>query len=50
MHHERITKVDRRKIDYLGYVDIKFPVSKKDSSKIVQRNNTCLDVFCYEND
>ena len=34
----------------LIYVDIKFPVSKKDYSKIEQKNNICINMFCYEND
>ena len=34
----------------LIYVDIKFPVSKKDYSKIGQKNNICINIFCYEND
>ena len=31
------------------YADIKFPVSKKDYCKIEQKNNICINVFCYEN-
>ena len=34
----------------LKYQDIKFPVSKKDYKKIEQKNNICINVFCYEND
>ena len=30
IHLERITKADRRMVNNLDYVDIKFPVSKKD--------------------
>ena len=37
-------------INGLDYVDIKFLVSKKDYCKIEQKNNTCINVFCYEND
>ena len=32
------------------YVDIKFPVSKKDYSRIEKENNVCVNAFCYEND
>ena len=37
-------------VNDLGYVDIKFSVSKKDYSKIEQKNSICINVFCYEND
>ena len=29
---------------------IKFPVSKKDFCNIEQRNNICINVFCYKYD
>ena len=47
---ERVKKADIRMINGLDYVDIKFLVSKKDYCKIEQKNNTCINVFCYEND
>ena len=31
-------------------LDYKFPVSKKDYSKIEKKGNICITVFCYEND
>ena len=34
----------------LDYKDIQFPVSKKDYSKIEQKNNICINVFYYEID
>ena len=37
----------KRMINDLDYVDIKFLVSKKDYSKIEQKNNICINVFCY---
>ena len=37
-------------INDLDYGGIKFPVSKKDFSKTEQKNNICINVFCYEND
>ena len=49
-HPERITKADKRMVNGLDYVDIKFPVSKKDYSKIKQKNNICINIFCYGND
>ena len=30
-------------------LNIKFSVSKKDYTKIEQKINTCMNVFCYEN-
>ena len=32
------------------YEGIKFPVSKKDFSKIEKENNICINIFSYEND
>ena len=49
IHPERITKADRRMVNDLDYVDITFPVSKKNYSKIEQNNNICIDLFSYEN-
>ena len=46
----RITKVDKTKANNLYYKEIKFPASKKDYKKIEQKNNICINVFCYEND
>ena len=37
-------------VNDLHYVDVKFPVSKKDYSKIEWKNSTCINIFCYEND
>ena len=34
----------------LDYKGIDFPVSSKDFSKIEQKNNICINVFCYENE
>ena len=36
-------------VNDLNYEGIDFPVSKKDYSKIEQKNNICINVFCYEN-
>ena len=33
----------------LHYEGIEFPVSVNDYSKIQQKNNICINVFCYEN-
>ena len=48
MHPQRMTKADRKMVNDLDYVNIKFPVSKKDYSKIEQKNSICISVFCYE--
>ena len=36
-------------VNDLCYVDIKFPVSKMDHSKVEQKNSICINVFCYKN-
>ena len=48
IHPERITKVDKRLINYLDYEGITFPVSKKVIEKIEKKNNIWINVFCYE--
>ena len=35
-------------VNDLDYRGIEFPVSKKDCSRIEQKNNICINVFCYE--
>ena len=47
--HERIKKVDKTMADNLDCKGIYFPVSKKDYEKIEQKNNICINVFCYGN-
>ena len=36
-------------VNDLDYEGIEFTVSQKDYSKIEQKNNICINVFCYEN-
>ena len=48
IHPARITKEDENIVNDLDYEGIKFPVSKKDISKIGRQNNICINVFCYE--
>ena len=36
-------------VNDLGYEDIKFSASKKDFGKIENKNNVCINTFCYEN-
>ena len=47
---QRITKSDKKMVNYLYYRGINFSLSKKDYSKIEKKNNICMKVFCYEND
>ena len=49
-HPERMTKADKTMVNDFDYEDIKFPVSKKDFSKIEQKNNICINVLYYENE
>ena len=49
-HPERTTKADKNMINDLDYEGIKFLVSKTNYLKIEQKNNICINVFCYEND
>ena len=35
-------------INDLDYKVVEFSVSKSDYCKIEQRNNICINVFCYE--
>ena len=34
-------------VNDLDYEGIEFPVSKNDYCKIEQKNNICINVFCY---
>ena len=36
-------------VNDVDYVDVKYPVSKKDYCKIEQNNSICINVFSYEN-
>ena len=37
-------------INDLDYKGVGFPVPKKDFSKIENKNNICINVFCYKNE
>ena len=37
-------------INDIDYEGIKFVVSKKDFSKIGQKSNICINIFCFENE
>ena len=49
IRHLNSLKIHPQKIvSNLDYSDIKFPFSKKNYSKTEQKNNICINVFCYE--
>ena len=50
IHSERIAKEDKNTINDLDYEGIKMPVSKQDFSRLEKKNNTCINVFCHENE
>ena len=35
-------------VNDLDYEGVKFPVFQKDYCKIEQKNNICINVFCYK--
>ena len=41
--------MNKELVNDLNYDGIKFPVDKKDFSKIDKKNNICIDVFYHEN-
>ena len=48
-HPQRIKKTDKKIAEKLDYDGIEFPVQEKDFRKIEVKNNTCINVFGYEN-
>ena len=48
-HPERILKTDKKIAEKLRYQGIEFPVQEKGFNKIEVKNNTCINVFGYEN-
>ena len=49
IHPERIIKAYKNVINDLNYEGIELPESRKDYWEIKQKNNICINVFCYEN-
>ena len=49
-HPRRIKQNYRRLASNLSYERIAFPVQEKDCNKIEVQNNTCINVFGYENE
>ena len=46
---QRLTKEDKEIVSKIDHEGINFPISKKDYYKTEIQNNTCINVFCYEN-
>ena len=46
---ERITQIDKELANDFNYDEIEFHVNKGDFSRIITKNNICINVFCYEN-
>ena len=49
IHSERFTQNDKKLANGLDYYGIKFPVREKGFCKIENKNNICINVYCYEN-
>ena len=48
-HPQRIKKTDKKIAEKLDYDGIEFPMQEKDFNKIEVKNNTCINLFGYEN-
>ena len=48
IYPERITREDKKLVNNLSYDGVGSPVREKDFSRIEKKNNTCINVFCYE--
>ena len=49
-HLERKAEADENMVNDPNYEGIELSVSKEDYCRIEQKNNTCINVFYYEND
>ena len=49
IHPERITQNDETLANDPDYDKVGFPVREKNFSKIEEKNNICINVFCFEN-
>ena len=49
LNSEKIARADKEMINDFDYDGIEFPVSRKYFGKIENKNNICINVFCYEN-
>ena len=50
IHPGRIAKANKNMVNDLDYEGIKCSVSKGDYRKFEQKNNVCINIFCYENE
>ena len=48
-HPERITKEDRNMITILIMKELNFLFQKRIIAELKEKNNICMNVFCYEN-
>ena len=48
IHPGRITREDKKLANNLNYNGIEVSMLEKDFSKIENKNNICINVFCYE--
>ena len=48
IYPERITQVDKKLANDLDYDGVELSVREKDFNKIETRNNSCINMFCYE--
>ena len=49
IYRERITQTDKELANDLDYDGIELHVQEKDFSKIENKNNICINLYCYEN-
>ena len=49
IHPERITREDKELVNNLDNDGVGFPMQEKDFTKIKTKNNTWINVYCYEN-
>ena len=49
VYPQRITPEDKNRANNVDYDRVEFAVREKDFRKIEKKNNTCINVFCYEN-
>ena len=48
INRERITQNDKKLVNDLNYDGLGFPVREKDFSKIEEKNNICINMYCFE--
>ena len=48
INRERITQNDKKLVNDLNYDGVGFPVREKDFSKIEEKNNISINMYCFE--